>query len=300
MSAVLIVNPVAGGGRAARAARVVAPIVRRHWPDAAILATAGPGHATRLASEAARAGAERVIVVGGDGTLQEVAAGLVRRGVDGPAPVMGAISMGRGNDLARTLGLPRRAAAAAEVACSGAPLGYDVGLAGDRIFLSAGGAGFDAGVAAAVNAATRPWQRSKVAYLATTLAQLRSYRNRDLVIEIDGERIERRCLLVAVANGRYYGGGMRICPDADMHDGMLDVCIIGDLARAETLRELPTIFSGRHVRHPAVEMRRGRHIRLEGAGTRLHLDGENAGMLPVEMRVLPDALSIAAASTTHV
>ena len=291
----IIFNPVAGGGSSAKVARRVVEVARAHagGTDAEVQETRAAGDATQLAADAVAAGYDRVIGVGGDGTFQEIANGLLASERRGDPPVLGIVSAGRGNDLARSLGLPRHPERAALVACTGSAVLHDVGVAGDRIFLTAAGAGFDAEVAAAVNAATRRWQRSRVAYLATTLAELRRHRNREMRIELDGERIERRAFLVAVANGRFYGGGMMICPDADTRDGILDVCIIGDVSRAEALRQLPGLFSGRHARHPAVELRRARRVRIEAARTRLHLDGEDAGELPVEIRVRPAALRVA-------
>ena len=291
----VIVNPVAGGGRSARVARRVVAVARAHsgGTEPEVHETRAAGDATQLAAGAVAAGYDRVIGVGGDGTFQEIANGLLASERADDPPVLGIVSVGRGNDLARSLGLPRHPERAALVGCTGSAVLHDVGVAGDRIFLSAAGAGFDAQVAAAVNAATRRWQRSRVAYLATTLAELRRHRNREMRIELDGERIERRAFLVAVANGRFYGGGMMICPDADTRDGILDVCIIGDVSRAEALRQLPGLFSGRHARHPAVELRRARRVRIDAAQTRLHLDGEDSGELPVEIRVRPAALHVA-------
>lgn len=294
VSTLVIVNPVAGGGRARKVAARVLEIVRdAGGAKTDVAETGGAGDAVRLARDAAAVGYERVVGLGGDGTFQEIANGLLSD-VDGPTSVtLGVVSVGRGNDLARSLGLPRNLDRAAAVASAAPASRHDVGVAGTRVFLCAAGAGFDAQVAAAVNAATRRWQRTKAAYVMTTLAELRRHRNHDVAIEIDGERLERRVLLVAVANGRFYGGGMMICPEADLRDGLLDVCIIGDVSRSEALRQLPGLFSGRHRRHPLVEFRRAAAVRLTAAGTRLHLDGEDAGQLPVDISIRAAALPIA-------
>lgn len=287
---VVIVNPAAGGGRAARALPAIAQTLSRLGVAPEIHATRGPGDATELAREAAGQGFMRVIAVGGDGTLQEVANGLLAAA---DPPEFGVIPAGRGNDFARTLGIPTRTAEATRVACSATAVPIDVGNCNGRHFLNAGGVGFDGEVAAAVGRARHPWQKGKLAYLVTTLSELRRYRNRQLRIQMDGVSLERRVLLVAVANGRYYGGGMMICPGAEMTDGTFDICIVGDLSRREALGQLPGLFSGRHVRHPEVEIHRARSVTIDGGPeTRAHLDGEPIGGPPLEFRVVAGALRV--------
>lgn len=269
--------------------------------DAELVTTRRPGHAAELARAAVADGRGRIVAVGGDGTVQELADGLLADGgrADG-LPVLGILARGRGNDLARSIGLPKRLEAAWSVAIGAAPVVLDVGrvrLADgeERHFVSSGGVGFDAQVAAAM-ASRRRSRAGAIDYLLATLAELRRFRNVEVEISLDGEAPQRlRILLVAIANGAYYGGGMRICPDTRTDDGRFDLCFVGDISRATALRQLPNLYRGTHLRHPAVTIRHARRVRVDGdPAVRIHLDGEPAGGLPLEVELRPAALRVAA------
>jgi diacylglycerol kinase (ATP) len=289
----VILNPVAGGGRAGRLAGWVSERLAMR-PDARFEVTRRAGHAEELAASAA-GHHDRVIAVGGDGTIQEVMNGLVN---GEPTASIGIVPVGSGNDLARSLGLPRDPAAAWTIALGSGERPLDLALAtsGDgrsRWFGSAGGIGFDAQVAAAM--ATRSgWQRGQAGYLLTTLTELRRFSNRRIALRIDGVPRETRALFVAIANGEYYGGGMRIAPGAAVDDGMLDLCIVGDVSRLTALRQLANLYRGTHVDHPQVEMAQGHTIEVDGdPGTLTHLDGEPFGTLPLTVRLRPAAIHVA-------
>lgn len=287
----VIVNPVAGGGRAGRAVEWLSST------RAEVRITTGQGDAETIAAEAD--GHERVVAVGGDGTVQEVVNGLLR--IASPPP-LGLVPAGTGNDLARSLRIPPDLTEAWELATRGPSRPIDVaratnGAGRTRWFASAGGIGFDAQVAAAM-AGQRGWQASRAGYLLTTLAELRRFSNCHVRVTIDEETLEGPVLFIAVANGAYYGGGMRIAPEARVDDGLVDVCIVGDISRVTALRQLPNLYRGTHVRHPAVSMRTGTRLRIEGAAeTRIHLDGEPFGGLPLEIDLHPGALRVAAPPT---
>jgi diacylglycerol kinase (ATP) len=300
----LIVNPAAGEGRAVRLSPWLSQRLRFAGSGARLVETKAPGHARELALHAADGGHDRVVAVGGDGTVQEVVNGLLEAG---PALSLGILAGGNGNDLARSLGLPHRATDALAVALGEETMRIDVAraLRGEgstatvRYFVAAGGIGFDAQVAAAMAGPRRRWQRGRLGYALSTLRELQRFRNRAVHLTLetpDGEREIDRCVLfVAFANGRYYGGGMLICPDATLTDGLLDLCLVGDISRLETVRQLPGLYRGRHVNHPAVEFVRATAARLEGErGTLAHLDGEPFGALPLRIEVEHLALSVAA------
>ena len=290
----VIVNPTAGGGRAAR---LVPWLTERlaDRPGARIEVTRRPGDAEHHAAGATASGFDRVVAVGGDGTVQEVVNGMLDGGGNGS---VGIVPVGSGNDLARSLGLPRASAEAWSVAVGGAERSFDVlhaSGAGDRArwFTSAGGIGFDAQVAAAM--ATRSgWQRGSIGYLVTTLGELRRFSNRRVRLTLDGVTSEQQVLFVAVANGAYYGGGMRIAPDALADDGEMDVCIVGDITRTTALRQLPNLYRGTHVHHPQVAVARATSVAIEGdPGTLVHLDGEPFGGLPLRIELAPGRLLVA-------
>ena len=291
----VIVNPAAGGGRAAR----LVPWLRERLatrPDVILHVTRRAGDAERAAADAGAEGRDLVVAVGGDGTVQEVVNGVMAAG--GRSRV-GIVPVGTGNDLARSLGLPRDPAAAWTVAIGRGARPIDLLLAtgGDgrrRWFGSAGGIGFDAQVAAAM-ATPSGWQRGRAGYLLATLAELRRFENRRVELTIDGIATTPRVLFVAIANGEFYGGGMRIAPGAAVDDGMLDLCIVGDISRLTALRQLANLYRGTHVRHPQVELRRGRSVVISGdAGTLVHLDGEPFGSLPVQIELHAARLTVAA------
>lgn len=291
---IIIVNPTAGGGRAGR---LLGWLRERlvHRPDARLVVTDAPGDAERWAADTTGRH-DRVIAVGGDGTVQETVNGLL----DGASgATLGIVPVGTGNDLARSLGLSGDPAVAWTSAIGERTAAVDVAAARradgrTRWFASAGGVGFDAEVARAM-AGRRGRQRGRTGYLATALMQLWGYRNRPVRVTLDGdEAIERSVLLVAVTNGAYYGGGMHIAPGAQVDDGMLDVCIVGDIGRLDALRQIPNLYRGRHVEHPAVELRRARVVELDGGPETLaHLDGEPFGELPIRIEVRPGALTVA-------
>jgi diacylglycerol kinase (ATP) len=293
----VIVNPAAGGGRAARSL----PWLRErleHRPEARLKVTGRPGDAERLAGEAAAGGHDRVIAIGGDGTVQEVVNGLI----DGGAPPsLGIVPLGSGNDLARSLGLPGDEVEAWRVAVGRHSRALDVARArnGDgteRWFASAAGIGFDAQVATAMVSRGR-WQFGRLGYLVTTLAELRRFSNRHIELRVDGRTSTHEVLLVAIANGAFYGGGMRIAPSAAPDDGILDVCVVGDISRLTAIRQLPNLYRGTHVDHPQVSMHVGRSIEVDGErATRIHLDGEPFGSLPLRVAIVPGALEVAVPS----
>ena len=289
----VIVNPTAGGGRAGR----LVPWLRERLalrPEARLEITTRAGQAEELAAEG-RSDHDRIVAVGGDGTVQEIINGILASG--GNASV-GILPTGSGNDLARSLGLPSEPAVAWSVAVGEAVRSLDLALArgsvGERWFGSAGGIGFDAQVAATM-ARRRGWQRGKAGYLLSTLAELRRFENRLVELTVDGVTSARTVLFVAIANGEFYGGGMRIAPGAVIDDGLLDICIVGDISRATALRQLLNLYRGTHVRHPQVELLQGGSISIDGGHESLvHLDGEPFGGLPVRIGIHPARLLVAA------
>lgn len=286
----MIVNPAAGAGRARRAARELTATLRALGLQVECVETSAPADGERLARGAVTEGYGPVVGVGGDGTLQEIANGLLTLPC---RPPLGVVPTGRGNDFARSLGLPRAPADVATLIGRQTTRTVDLARCETRHYLAAAGVGFDAEVATAVR---RSGARGALSYVLHTLLELRRHANRELTIHLDGRPLQRRAFLVAVANTRFYGGGMMICPEADPSDGLLDVCIIGNVSRAEVVRLLPGVYFGRHARHPAVEFHRVRRVRVEGPpATRVHVDGEAAGEAPVSFEIVPRALEVIAA-----
>jgi len=285
-----VLNPAARGGRAVRLLPLVRQSIAEHGGAGEVVCTEHARHATSLAREAAQAGFDAVIGVGGDGTLQEIANGLVTSRQQLP---IGVVPTGSGNDFVRSLGLPTAPSAALDLAWSTAERSVDLAACGERYFLNAGGAGFDARVARAAHSMPSVLRFGAIPYVAGVLRELMHNTAHEFRIHLDDRTLQRRALMVVVANGAFYGGGMMICPDASRDDGLLDICVVGEVSRREVLRLLSAVFSGKHVGDPHVEFFRTRTVRIESAQPcELHLDGELAGTLPAEFRAVPSALRV--------
>ncbi len=253
--------------------------------------TRGPGHAIEIAREAARAGYSPIVGIGGDGLLNEITNGLLRSAT---SAAMGAVAAGSGNDFARSMGLPTDPRVALAVACSSsAERTIDVLACGDRFGLNAAGVGFDARVAHAAARVPRVARIGWVPYVAGILREVGRGGWDRVRLDLDGQVVEREVLLVAVANCRYYGGGIPVCPTASAFDGVLDLCVIGRVSRREILGLLPRVYRGTHTRHPSVEFFRARKVRIEGlAEPDVQIDGELLRQAPVTVTCVPAALRV--------
>lgn len=284
-----VLNPNAGRGRAGRlqaqirAAATAA--AERACYRLEFRTTEARGDAEEIAREASAAGAARLVLAGGDGTLHE---GI--NGADRSVTEVAAVPIGTGNDFARAAKLSRRLDEAIAFALEGAAMPTDLGVCGGRAFLNVAGCGFDAEVARRINSGYR-LLRGTAAYLAAVVQALADLRPSNLRIEIDGEAREVRGLLCAVANGTSYGGGMRIAPEARFDDGLLDVVVVGDVGRLEFAAQFPRVFRGTHLGHPKVWQGRGRRVRIEASPpVGVLLDGEDGGETPAQFAVVPSAL----------
>jgi diacylglycerol kinase (ATP) len=269
----VILNPTAGRGAAVRAW----PAVRRELEAAgvehALAETRAPGHAVELAEEAARDGWPAVLALGGDGTVHEVANGLLRAAGEGPTLPLGIVAVGSGNDFATLAGVPRDPAAAARRALAGEPRPVDAGRVGGEWFTNGVGIGLDARVAVEANRHRR--LKGIGIYLWALLRVLRTFRPPRIRLEVDGETIERRLTLVTVGNGGRHGGGFWICPAARIDDGVLDVCVCDALGTLGILRFLPKVLRGTHVGAACVRMRHARRVRVTSPDPlSVHADGE--------------------------
>lgn len=285
-----MINPTAGRGSARRVWEQIKDSLDR-WGKWEAALTAGPGQAEELARTAAARGFNRVVAVGGDGTLSEVVNGLV-----GTPVGLGLIPAGTGNDFARVVEIPFHPLRAAELALTRPPrpmdLGYLETTARRTYFLNVAGLGFDAEVAKAVNAFPK-YLGGTIPYLLGILKTLWRYTPAPVELEADGRRLDRKVLLAAVGIARAYGGGMLVLPSARLDDGEFDVCIAGEIGRAACLGLVPKLYRGGHVGHPKVEFLRCRELRVQSARpVAVHADGEVVGQLPATFRVHPGALQV--------
>lgn len=290
----LIANPLAGGGRGARHASVVARALRQAGVPCRLVQPSSAGDSTAAALGAIRSGARAVVACGGDGTIHAVLQAMV-----GSQVPMGMVAGGSGDDIAAGLGYPTHGAeviAAGLVASltSGQERLLDVGVARsddgvERYFLGVLSTGFDSSVNERANAMRR---LAGHRYNIAIARELASFRALDYEVVIDGVRERAPGMLVSVGNGSRYGGGMRVCPAALPDDGLLDVTWLGAVSKATFLRVFPSVFRGTHVDHPAVRTFRGRSLHIAAEGQVAYADGERIGPLPVEIEVRPGALRV--------
>jgi YegS/Rv2252/BmrU family lipid kinase len=295
---VFLVNPASANGSTGR-----------RWPEIARRAAAAglegdalfserPGDLARLAREAATGGASLLVVVGGDGSVNEVATGLAE--LEEPPPVA-VVPRGTGWDFVRTFDIPRDVERAVAVALAGAERRIDLGLVryrtwsgddGRAVFANVASAGMSGAIAQRANETTKALG-GKASYLWATFAVFAGWSATDVHVTVDGERREARMFDVVVANGRFFGGGMKICPEAEPDDGLFDVLTIGDVTKRDLVVTMPKIYRGTHLPHPKAELLRGRVVSVESdEPLPIQLDGEQPGTTPVRFEVRPRALRL--------
>lgn len=290
-----VVNRTSGNGKGAAVWKRVEARLRERGLEYGCRFTERPGHAAELAGALAKQpGTVAVVAVGGDGTVHEAASGLVGSGVP-----IGCIPAGSGDDFARSLDIPRRWEAALERVLRLTSRAIDVGTINGRSFVISAGIGFDGDVARMTN---RSWYKrwlnklgvGSLSYVVTVLRLVVRYRPCRVRLEVDGRVSEHQDVwLIAIANMPYYGGGMKICPDARMDDGMLHLCLVEGIGRLELLRFFPRVFNGTHVSHRSVRLMSGRQIRIEAtAPMTIHTDGEYGGATPAAVDVQPGRLNV--------
>jgi YegS/Rv2252/BmrU family lipid kinase len=287
----LIVNPAAGGGRAARVLPVVQRTLSQHGVDFATELTTDIDHARELARAAAADG--RIAAsLGGDGLAGAIAGAIAGL----PGALLGVLPGGRGNDLARVLGIPADAAAACAVIAGGHEHDLDLGAVNGHTFIGIASAGFDSDANRIANEA--PAWLGNLVYAYGALRALAAWRPARFEIELigsDGEP-ERRTFSgysFAAANSKAYGGGMFIAPDAELDDGMLDVVLTEHMSKLRCLVNLPKVFKGTHVENPEVHVLRTRelHVRADRPFT-VYADGDPIAELPATISALPRALRV--------
>jgi YegS/Rv2252/BmrU family lipid kinase len=281
----------------------------KRWPElahrAAQLGLTGetyfserPTHLIELAERAARDGAELLVAVGGDGTLNEVVNGLVRSGAGAE---LATIPIGTGMDFVRTYGIPTSFDDAVRNAVGGTPRTIDVGRVSyrewsggeaQRYFANVGSVGMSAAVAQRANGMSKALG-GKATFFYALVRVFFEWDNTVISVQLDDAKREARMHDVIVANGRWHGGAMLLAPEAEQDDGLFDVVLIGDVTKRDFVTTAPKIYKGTYLAHPKVELLRSHTVAVD-ATERLpiELDGEQVGTTPVRFEVVPHAVRV--------
>lgn len=278
MSVFVILNPASASGSGARSAPKVEAALKERGIEFSLHRTERPGHGEELARQAASSGTASVLAVGGDGTIHEVANGLLS--VEGPLPSLGVIPLGTGNDFYRMVGAPKGIAAALDTLQEGYAHPFDVGRVrfgdSERHFVNLLGIGIDVAVLERREGVRR--LSGLAQYLAALAGALRTFKPVSAHASFDeGAAIEGRTMIAAVTVGPSIGGGFILNPGATPDDGKLDMCWIGALNLMQVLRVVPKVIKGTHGGHEAVELRRFASAELaapNGEVLAFELDGE--------------------------
>lgn len=302
---VLIVNPQAQGGALGRRWPELSRSIRRQLGSFEELRTEAAGDATRLTRNALRDGVERIVAIGGDGTINEVVNGFFEDGKPINADAaMGILPFGSGGDFRKTIGVPKDLDQAAHRLANGRAKPIDVGRIQfegndgeprDRVFANIASFGISGLVDRYVNESSKVLGGTVSFLLASAKAGM-NFQNQRVRLSFDDEPpIDTIIQVCAVANGRYFGGGMYIAPEAHLDDGLFDVVAIGDMSRKEMLLSGYRIYNGTHLTLDKVSHRRAKKVHAEPLSSEpvlLDVDGETPGRLPATFSVMPRALSV--------
>jgi len=280
----LIFNPMAGRGRARKQLSKALTCLREGGAEVDCVPSASPADMTRIAAESSRGEWDRVVVCGGDGSLH-----LAVREFDLRRGTLALLPLGSGNDFARAAGIPRTVCGACDAILHGKTREVDVAMANGLRYLGVAGLGFDSEVAKYANENAK-FLRGSLVYLYSILRVLprfTSYR-----VRMDGVRAEE-IMFACVGNTAQYGGGIRITPNAQIDDSLLDLCLVHRTTRVRLLRTLPRAYTGSHVESPFVETARGTQFTFESERPMdVYADGERLTSTPVTFALAPEKLRI--------
>lgn len=300
---ILIVNPQSAAGLTQEEWASQANVIRRNLGPFECEFTKKIWDAAAIAEEQAKSGRKLIVAVGGDGTISEVANGILRAGSEAE---LGILPRGTGGDFRRTLDIPLQIGKAAAKLKNGTMHKMDVGRVvytdhegneASRFFANAASFGMSGEVAGRVNRAAMKWLGGKVAFASATLRTSLSFDSPEVTIQLNGQDAQRlKISIVCIANGRYFGGGMKIAPEARLNDGRFDVITVADLSLAELLTKSYRIYTGSHLNLKEVGHAHATKIQAypvnKSQEVLMEVDGETPGRLPATFEILPQALRI--------
>jgi diacylglycerol kinase (ATP) len=294
---VFLVNPASAGGSTGRRWPEIAHRAAARGLEGDALISDAPGRLGTLTAEAVAGGARRLVVVGGDGSVNEVVNGLSPE----DQVEVAVIPRGTGWDFVRTFAIPRDLDGAIDVAVGGDVREIDLGVATYRTwageeagssFANVASAGISGAIAQRANESSKALG-GKISYYWATLAVFFGWQTGEMHVTVDGESRTGKMIDAMICNGRFLGGGMMMCPEAEPDDGVFDVLLIGDVTKRDLAFVLPKTYKGKHLPHPRLELLRGRVVSVESEEPLpIELDGEQPGTTPVRLEVVPRALKL--------
>lgn len=298
----VIVNPNAGSRKGKKDWDKISAMLQSYSIDYAERFTERKRHAITITGEVISEGYRKIIVVGGDGTMNEVINGIFSQDACPTKDItVGMITVGTGNDWGRMFGIPNNYEGAVKLIKEGRICLQDAGVVSyyhgnirdKRHFVNIAGLGFDALVVKRTNLAKDRGKSSKTIYYFTLLRSLFSYKHTATDVIIDGRRIENDTFSISLGIGRYSGGGMLQTPNALPDDGLFDITIIKKMRKGEIIRSLKKLYDGTILNHPKIEGYTGRNIRID-SDPLIHVeaDGESLGHSPIEFDIIPKSINV--------
>jgi diacylglycerol kinase (ATP) len=280
----VVVNPKAGMGAAASLATRIVGFLQSNEISYRMISPNSAAETKSLVRESLRNGeAHRLISVGGDGLFHL----LLQLAIEFKVPLAVAPG-GTGNDFYRTLGwFDHELTNYLDHLVSEEPTLVDVGVVDGEYFGAVLSSGFDSVVNERAN--TLKWPKGPAKYNAAIALEFPKFKPIEFKIFADEQVLEVEAMLIAIGNGRSYGGGMQVCPDADLQDGLFDIMILHPVSKLEFIKVFPTVYKGTHIEHPQVEVIRAKQVRIESSAI-AYADGERIGQLPVQVESLPQTL----------
>ena len=284
----LIWNNVAGNGAAVSAYQLVTDTLAERGIPFTSEKSEYAGNATELAKAAVENGAKKIVVLGGDGTIREVACAMMNTGVP-----LGIISCGTGNDIIRALQIPNDPLLALDIALNGQVRDMDAAMANDLLYFNVAGFGFDVDVLRYVEIYKKRMKNGSLAYMRGLLTALLHLNSRKTKISWPEGSMEAQVLIIAAGNGTHFGGGMKVTPKADPFDGLLDICIINNVSKLNAYLILPKFLKGEHLTTKYVTYFKTTELTAvcEPASL-LDVDGDILPGTPVTFKILPKSIRV--------
>lgn len=284
-----IVNPVAQRGNSIKEWQYAREyLLNRGIPFSECISEKA-GDCIDFAKKGAEEGHCSIISVGGDGTINEVVNGL-RSSLENVN--IGILPTGTGNDFAKSLEIPNNTLEALDIILKGKTKKTDIGRVNGKLFLNVGGVGFDAEVCNVANTSMKKLTGTS-AYLVSVIKTLFNFTPTDLSLTIDDNVYNEKVWLTSVANGKYFGNGMKVAPDAELNDGLFDIVVVKETSALYFLRVFPSVFNGTHIKDESVKVIRGKKVILESpVKLTVQCDGEIIGTTPITFEVIHNGISV--------